>query len=391
MASNDTSFTAQVTRIVAAWLQPINDFVFKGRNPNFATSTGAANVYTITLPTGSLYSAASDGDTFTFKAHQTNTTAATYNIVVGSTTIATGAIQVNGAALTGNEIQSGGVYVLRMVGTTAQLAGQTPTNSEWVTGPAPTYISATQFSVVGDQRSILQVGRRLKTVNTGGTIYSRITVSAFTALTTVTVINDSGVLDSGLSSVSYGLLAATNVSVPWTSLGTLATTITGGGTSFSIRNNADNADNFIVTDAGNATVRGKLTGASSAMLSPITNSLSGDVALNNTSNYFDGPSISQGTNGTWNAFGQVVVEDTSGIITTARISAKLWDGTTVIASTFVLINVNSHTPISLSGFITSPAGNLRISVKDADSTSGKIVFNGSGNSKDSTITAIRIA
>ena len=124
MASNDTSFVAQVTRIVAAWLQPINDFVFKGRNPNFATSIGAANVYTITLPTGSLYSAVSDGDTFTFKAHQANTTAATYNIVVGSTTVATGAIQINGAALTGNEIQSGGVYTLRTIGTTAQLSGQ---------------------------------------------------------------------------------------------------------------------------------------------------------------------------------------------------------------------------------------------------------------------------
>jgi hypothetical protein len=34
-------------------------------------------------------------------------------------------------------------------------------------------------------------------------------------LTTITVVNDSGVLDSGLSAVSYGLLTATNSSVPY--------------------------------------------------------------------------------------------------------------------------------------------------------------------------------
>lgn len=86
--------------------------------------------------------------------------------------------------------------------------------SEWVSGPAPTYVSATSFTLVGDQTSTFNVGRRLRTTNSGGTIYSRITVSAFAALTTVTVVNDSGVLDSGLSAVSYGLLSATNPSVP---------------------------------------------------------------------------------------------------------------------------------------------------------------------------------
>lgn len=85
---------------------------------------------------------------------------------------------------------------------------------EWVAGPAPTYISATQFSLVGDQTSTFQVGRRVKTTNSGGTIYSTITVSAFAAVTTVTVLNDSGTLDSGLSAVSYGLLSATNPSTP---------------------------------------------------------------------------------------------------------------------------------------------------------------------------------
>lgn len=91
----------------------------------------------------------------------------------------------------------------------------TSTSSQWVAGPAPTYISATSFSLVGDQTSTFHVGRRIKTTNSGGTVYSTISNSAFAAVTTITVINDgAGVLDSGLSAVSYGLLSATNPSVP---------------------------------------------------------------------------------------------------------------------------------------------------------------------------------
>lgn len=85
--------------------------------------------------------------------------------------------------------------------------------SEWISGPAPTYVSATSFTLVGDQTSDFHVGRRLKTTNSGGTIYSVITVSAYTTLTTITVVNDSGSLDSGLSAVSYGLLSSTNPSI----------------------------------------------------------------------------------------------------------------------------------------------------------------------------------
>jgi hypothetical protein len=41
-------------------------------------------------------------------------------------------------------------------------------------------------------RPTFQVGRRVKTRTSGGTIYSRITASAYAALTTITVVNDSG-------------------------------------------------------------------------------------------------------------------------------------------------------------------------------------------------------
>lgn len=85
---------------------------------------------------------------------------------------------------------------------------------EWLAGPTPTYVSATSFTLVGDQTSAFHVGRRLKTTNSGGTVYSIIKTSVFGAVTTVTVVNDSGTLDSGLSAVSYGLPAATNPSLP---------------------------------------------------------------------------------------------------------------------------------------------------------------------------------
>lgn len=120
---------------------------------------------------------------------------------------------------------------------------------------------------------------------------------------------------------------------------------------------------------------------------PLTNSLAADVNLNNVANYFDGPSVAQGTVGTFLATGTVVVSDVGGGTT---FNIKLWDGTTVIASARMLGGVNAL-PISLSGFIASPAANIRISVQDLTFTTGLIRFNASGNSKDSTLTVIRIA
>ncbi|MDR7094159.1 hypothetical protein [Hydrogenophaga laconesensis] len=88
--------------------------------------------------------------------------------------------------------------------------------SEWVeSGFTPTYISATSFSVPGDQTMILQINRRVRTTNTSGLVYSTISNSVFAAgITTVTLTNDSTTLDAGLSLVAYALLAADPLSVP---------------------------------------------------------------------------------------------------------------------------------------------------------------------------------
>ena len=111
----------------------------------------------------------------------------------------------------------------------------TTTQSEWVTSAlTPTYIGATQFSVVGDQTSLFTVGRRIKAVVSAGTVYGVITVSAFSSVTTVTVTTDSGALDAGLSEVSYSLLSSANSSIPHIKSAASGLTVTGnltlGGT-----------------------------------------------------------------------------------------------------------------------------------------------------------------
>lgn len=122
-----------------------------------------------------------------------------------------------------------------------------------------------------------------------------------------------------------------------------------------------------------------------------TNSLSGDVNLNNTGLYFTGPTVAQGSTGTWFASGTVTVAE--GSVAGGVVNVKLWDGTTVIDSTQEVVQGPSSDimSISVSGYITSPAGNIRISVNSGNSTTGKILFNASGNSLDSSISAVRIA
>jgi hypothetical protein len=85
---------------------------------------------------------------------------------------------------------------------------------QWIdSGVTPTYVNATQFTLPGDQTSAFQVNRRIKATVTAGTVYGYISASVFGALTTVTVVLDSGTLDSGLSAVQYGLITPTNTSL----------------------------------------------------------------------------------------------------------------------------------------------------------------------------------
>lgn len=120
MSSQDTSFTARVTKITSSWAQAINDWIFKGRNPLYVTSTGTGTAYVVTLPATSLYSSYSEGDTFTFKAHAANTGAATLTIV-GASTLTAKNVYLGGVALSGGEIGIGDVVTVKYDGTRFQL------------------------------------------------------------------------------------------------------------------------------------------------------------------------------------------------------------------------------------------------------------------------------
>lgn len=192
--------------------------------------------------------------------------------------------------------------------------------------------------------------------------------------------------------------AVSNITVTGNNIG--GTTGTGTGLAkygISIANGATN-----VTIVGNNLSR-NTTGALSDLMSATSkkifgnigvtdtasNSLGADVNLNNTGNYFDGPSVSLGA-GTWLLSGTVTVRDTAGA---ADFAAKLWDGSTVAASAESVTGSSSqHNTIALSAVVSPTATTTyKISVKDTTSTSGLIKFNASGESKDSTLTAVRIA
>lgn len=159
---------------------------------------------------------------------------------------------------------------------------------EWLNyGLTPTYVSGTQFTLVGNQTAIFSVGRRVRATVSAGTVYGTITASAFTSLTTVTVSIDSGSLDSGLSEVDVGLLNATNPSIPAASANPSFTIKSGSqfatlffnanGYTPSIQcdnsaqalefaNSAQNAINLFVYDTGNVTARGNITANSDERL-----------------------------------------------------------------------------------------------------------------------------
>jgi hypothetical protein len=90
------------------------------------------------------------------------------------------------------------------------------TISQWqASGVTPTYVSATSFTVPGDQTSAFHIGRRLQFTTSAGTVYGTITASAYTTLTTVTMdMDDPQVLDSGLSAVNLSLITADPNALP---------------------------------------------------------------------------------------------------------------------------------------------------------------------------------
>lgn len=78
---------------------------------------------------------------------------------------------------------------------------------EWlVQSDAPTYVSATSFSVPSNRTAVFSTGRRVQATGTGYTITGAISSSTYTTLTTVNVVWDSGSLDNTVTQVAVGIL-----------------------------------------------------------------------------------------------------------------------------------------------------------------------------------------
>jgi len=127
-----------------------------------------------------------------------------------------GAVWITGGSAYKFVIKNAAGVTQRTIDNVSGVNDTTIATDQWIVyQAAPTYVSATSFTVAGDQTQIFQARRRLKTTNTGGTIYSTVVSSSYGAPnTTVTVTNDSGVLDAGLSQVSYGIISSLNTSLP---------------------------------------------------------------------------------------------------------------------------------------------------------------------------------
>lgn len=169
------------------------------------------------------------------------------------------------------------------------------------------------------------------------------------------------------------------------------TTVTSGTTLNILYNNAGTLGNNTIASFLTAGTGISVTGTTNATiatsLSTASNFSGGNVSLNNTT-FTDGPSAAQGTSGTWFCSGTVTVLDTAG---SQFMLAKLYDGTTTIASAASqTVGANTDMSITMSGVITSPAGNVRIAVKSQAAATSSIRFNDSGLSKDSGVTCVRI-
>lgn len=130
---------------------------------------------------------------------------------------------------------------------------------EWTaSGAIPLFQSTTTFTLDGDQTTDFHIGRRIRLLDSGGFKYGYISNSVFSSpTTTVTVVLDSGALDSGLSAASLGLLRAVNSSIPHAKVNSTGITLTGTLTAGTVTLTTLTAGTASIT--GNATVTGTAT------------------------------------------------------------------------------------------------------------------------------------
>lgn len=336
-----TPDTATVTTLT------VNTNANPDANDGAALGTGALSWSDLFLATGGVINWANGNVILTHAA--------------GILTVSTGDLRVTTAGTNAASVVT--------VGGTQTLTGKTLTSP--TIGTAPTAAGATWAN--------------LGTVTTadinGGTIDGTVIGGASAAAGTFTNLTATGIAAVGTTTSAT---TALNLAASTTGVSSLRLAH-GAAPSAPV-----NGDVWTTTAGLFARINGTTISAGGGVIpAPIRNSLGADVALNNTAAFFDGPSVAQGSTGTWFVSGTVTVNDSAGA---GQFIVKLWDGTNVIATAVSFVQSATRAEaITLSGYITSPVGNLRLSVKDASATTGRIVFNESGLTNDSNITAFRIA
>ena len=216
---------------------------------------------------------------------------------------------------------------------------------QWITSAAaPGYVSATSFTIGGDQTSIYHVGRRVKTTNTGGTVYSTITASAYASVTTVTVVNDSGTIDSGISAAAYSILTSVNPAIPKIALPDGST-----GTTQAINDNSTKFATTAYVDSISNAVKARGSVRQSLIFAPVTSSglpdLSGSTGSTTvtTSNVTStAPFVVNAANG--------IFPDYIGVST----SNLSWTGLSTNGTMYLYVDVSSAGVLSTGSVTTAP-------------------------------------
>lgn len=143
-----------------------------------------------------------------------------------------------------------------------------------------------------------------------------------------------------------------------------------------------------ITVSGTNPVTTSGTHTATVGLTSLSAAAAADVAVNSAT-YTVGAQVAQGSTGTWLVTANVAFIDSG---TAMTLSVRLTDGTTAFASgaaTSGAATFIGH--VSLSGIVTSPAGNIRVEAKNASGSNCKMLFNQSGNGFDTAIRVVRIA
>ena len=247
----DTSFTAQVTTVLAAWLNVINNLVYKGRSPNYVTSTGSANAQIITLPSGTLYSAYVAGDEFTFKAGVANTAAMTLQVIGSATLAATAVKRLDGSALIEGDLPLGAIVTIAHDGTNFLLKN--------------VYVNVSAFgktliddAAASDARTTLGLGTAATVAdNTLIHLAGAETITGNKTLSAAAINEAAEVSIASAATVNIGAAASNNVlitgTVTITAFDTVAAGITRKGRFDSALTFTHNATSLILPGAANIT------------------------------------------------------------------------------------------------------------------------------------------